>query len=52
MVVKMAGLGASFGGVAATGRNLEKPVCHYSLNWAKDEKPERQEMRRAARRRG
>ena len=24
------------------------PVCHYSLNWAKDEKPDRQEMRRAA----
>ena len=35
-------------GVAATGRKLEKPVCHYSLSWAKDEKPERQEMRRAA----
>ena len=35
-------------GVAATGRKLEKPVCHYSLNWAKDEKPERQEMSRAA----
>ena len=35
-------------GVAAAGRKLEKPVCHYSLNWAKDEKPERQEMRRAA----
>ena len=35
-------------GGAATGRKLEKPVCHYSLNWAKDEKPERQEMRRAA----
>ena len=26
-------------GVAATGRKLEKPVCHYSLSWAKDEKP-------------
>ena len=36
-------------GVAATGRKLEKPVCHYSLSWAKDEKPDRQEMRRAAR---
>ena len=35
-------------GVAATGRKLEKPVCHYSLNWAKDEKPDKQEMRRAA----
>ena len=35
-------------GGAATGRKLEKPVCHYSLNWAKDEKPDRQEMRRAA----
>ena len=23
-------------------------MCHYSLNWAKDEKPDRQEMRRAA----
>ena len=35
-------------GVAATGRKLEKPVCHYSLSWAKDEKPNRQEMRWAA----
>ena len=35
-------------GEAATGRKLEKPVCHYSLSWAKDEKPNRQEMRRAA----
>ena len=35
-------------GGAATGRKLEKPVCHYSLNWAKDEKPDRQEMRCAA----
>ena len=34
-------------GVAATGRKLEKPVCHYSLNWAEEEKPERGEMRRA-----
>ena len=33
---------------AATGRKLEKPVCHYSLSWAKDEKPERPEMMRAA----
>ena len=35
-------------GGAATGRKLEKPVCHYSLNWAKEEKPDRQEMLRAA----
>ena len=35
-------------GGAATGRKLEKPVCPYSLSWAKDEKPNRQEMRRAA----
>ena len=35
-------------GGAATGRKLEKPVCHYSLSWAKDERPDRQEMRRAA----
>ena len=35
-------------GVAATGRKLEKPVCYYSLSWAKDEKPERPEMMRAA----
>ena len=35
-------------GAAATGRKLEKPVCHYSLNWAKDEKPDRPEMMRAA----
>ena len=34
-------------GVAATGRKLEKAVCHYSLNWAKEEKPERGEMGRA-----
>ena len=27
-------------GVKAGGRALEKPVCHYSLSWAKDEKPE------------
>ena len=26
-------------GAAATGRKLEKPVCHYSLSWAKEEKP-------------
>ena len=35
-------------GGAATGRKLEKPVCHYSLSWAKDERPDRQEMKRAA----
>ena len=35
-------------GVAATGRKLEKPVCHYSLSWAKDETPDRQQMRWAA----
>ena len=29
------------------GWKLEKPVCHYSLNWAPDETPERQEMSRA-----
>ena len=23
-------------------------MCHYSLSWAKDEKPDRQQMRRAA----
>ena len=37
-------------GRAATGRKLEKPVCHYSLNWAKEEKPDRHEMLRAAER--
>ena len=35
-------------GGAATGRKLEKPVCHYSLNWAKEENPDRQEILRAA----
>ena len=35
-------------GAEATGRKLEKPVCHYSLNWAKEEKPDRQAMLRAA----
>ena len=34
-------------GVAASGRKLEKPVCHYSLNWAEKEKPDRGEMMRA-----
>ena len=33
-------------GGAATGRKLEKPVCHYSLNWARDEKPDRRGTRR------
>ena len=35
-------------GGSARGRKLEKPVCHYSLSWARDEAPERQEMSRAA----
>ena len=34
-------------GVKAGGRALEKPVCHYSLSWGKDEKPNLQEMGRA-----
>ena len=34
-------------GVKAGGRTLEKPVCHYSLSWGKDEKPNLQEMGRA-----
>ena len=34
-------------GVKAGGRALEKPVCHYSLSWAADEKPSLQEMGRA-----
>ena len=34
-------------GVKATGRKLTKPLCHYSLSWAKDERPDRQEMNRA-----
>ena len=37
--------------IMATGRKLEKPVCHYSLNWAKDERPDRQEMSPGWRRR-
>ena len=28
-------------GGSAVGRKLEKPVCHYSLNWAPDETPDR-----------
>ena len=35
-------------GVKAGGRKLEKPVCHYSLNWGKDEQPSRKAMERAA----
>lgn len=31
-------------GVKATGRKLQKPVVHYSLSWAKDERPSRREM--------
>ena len=34
-------------GVPLTGRKLEKPVCHYLLNWAPDETPDRREMSRA-----
>ena len=34
-------------GVKATGRKLAKPVCHYTLNWAREEHPDRQEMSRA-----
>ena len=34
-------------GVKATGRKLAKPVCHYTLNWAREERPDRQEMSRA-----
>ncbi|WP_420441247.1 relaxase/mobilization nuclease domain-containing protein [Candidatus Palauibacter sp.] len=29
------------------GRKLAKPVLHYSLSWARDETPDRQEMSRA-----
>ena len=34
-------------GGSAAGRKLAKPVCHYSLNWAQDEEPGREEMSRA-----
>ena len=34
-------------GVKAGGRALEKPVHHYSLSWAKDEKPNLKEMGQA-----
>ena len=35
-------------GVSAAGRKLEKPVVHYTLSWAKDERPDRAEMNRSA----
>jgi len=35
-------------GVAATGRKLEKPVYTYSLAWAQDQEPSRDEMIAAA----
>ncbi len=34
-------------GGAQGGRKLAKPVLHYSLSWAQDETPDRQEMSRA-----
>ena len=34
-------------GGAPGGRKLAKPVLHYSLSWARDETPTRQEMSRA-----
>ena len=34
--------------VKAGGRELAKPVCHYSLSWKEGEKPSRPEMIRAA----
>ena len=34
-------------GGARGGRKLAKPVLHYSLSWARDETPDRQEMSRA-----
>ena len=34
-------------GAARGGRKLAKPVLHYSLSWAQDETPNRQEMSRA-----
>ena len=36
-------------GVSAKGRALTKPVYHYSLSWAKDEYPTRDDMLTAAR---
>ena len=34
-------------GVPLTGRKLQKPAYHFTLNWARDETPGRQEMSRA-----
>ena len=34
-------------GVKATGRKLKKPMVHYSLSWAPDERPIRWTMRQA-----
>lgn len=31
-------------GIKATGRKLEKPVLHYSLNWHPDERPSKEQM--------
>lgn len=45
--VEYAGELKRLGGVGAGGRKLEKPVVHYSLNWAEGETPERGEMRAA-----
>ncbi len=36
-------------GVSAQGRKLTKPVYHYSLSWAPEERPDRAEMLGAAR---
>ena len=35
-------------GVPAGGRQLEKPVCHFTLSWKEGERPGRQTMREAA----
>lgn len=34
-------------GIPAGGRRLEKPVCHYTLNWKEGETPARREMVKA-----
>ena len=34
-------------GVKATGRKLKKPMVHYSLSWAPDERPGQRAMRQA-----
>ncbi len=34
--------------VSAAGRPLKKPVLHYTVSWAKDERPDRAEMNGAA----